>query len=237
MKLTRNKGMDKERRLQAFKQYIETCEKKTEYVGLGNPCADILLIGKEPSNDGDDKKHILKNIRDVKACFENGDLPCLYKQDRPPFANHTWNLYQKMIDYVFERKCEDDGKTDFGVFAFTTEMNNTVSLRTATAKQKYRLDTFKDSSFIQDFPVVILACSNYIHNIEGDWQINETFNVTFDIKDGAHKYTSGNWFFTHHSADGKRLVIHTRQLSQNCKNELLRDIAEIVGCHLKLLKG
>lgn len=229
--------MDKEKRLQAFKQYIEICEKKKEYVGLGNPCADILLIGKEPSIKGNDEEHILRNIRDVKACFENNDLSCLYKQDKPAIANHTWNLYQKLIGYVYNYKCEDNKKTDFGTFAFTTEMNNTVSLRTATADRKYRLDTFKKSSFIQDFPVVVLACSNYIHNIEGDWQINETFNVTFDVEDGAHiNYSPGNWFYTHHSRpDKKRLVIHTRQLSQNCNDELLRDIAESIKSHLDFL--
>lgn len=230
--------MDRENRLQAFKQYIETCKHRMEYIGLGNPCADILLIGKEPSNEGDDKEHILKNIYDVKACFENNDLTCPYKQDKPSYVNHTWNLYQKLICYIFGHKCEDDGKTDFGTYAFTTEMNNTVSKRTAMAKQKYRLDTFRDSSFIQDFPVVILACSNYIHNINGDWQINETFNVTFDEIDGAHtNYSRGNWFYTHHSRpNGNRLVIHTRQLSQNCDDKLLRDIAQIIRCHLKLSK-
>lgn len=228
--------MDSEERMQAFKQYIETCEKKLEYVGLGNPSANILLIGKEPNQEGDENKHILKNIHDIKACFENGALPNLYKQAKPHTANHTWNKYQKLINYIFERECKYDGMTDFCTYAFTTEINNTVCKTTASAKRKYRIDTLRESSFIQDFPVIILACSDYIHNIKGDWQINETFNVRFDLNNGAHtNYSKGNWYFTHHSLDRKKLVIHTRQLSQNCDDQLLRKIAEEVRDHLEKL--
>ena len=225
--------MNKKKRLQYFKEYLEICEQNDEYVGLGNPCANILLVDKEPSVVGDDKEHIHKNIRDVKACFHNDDLHCLFRQDKPQNATHTWNLYQKLIDYVFDRKCEYDDKTDFCTYAFTTELNNTVSKSTANAKQKYRLNTMRESLFIQDFPVIILACSNYIHNVEGDWQINDNFSVKFDIPGGAHTdYSKGNWFYTHHSQDYRKLVIHTRQLSQNCDDKLLRDIASIINRHL-----
>lgn len=226
------------KRLKYFQEYIETCEIKNEYVGLGNPLADILLIGKEPSLNINAQEHIQKNIRDIKACLLNDDLPCLYVQPKPAKASHTWNIYQKIIDYTYNRKCEFKDKTDFCTFAFTTEMNNTVSLRTVSAKQNFRLNTLKESLFIQDFPVVILACSNYIQNIEGNRQINDTFSVKYDLIGGSYtNYSKGNWFYTHHSDDGGKLVIHTRQLSQNCKDKLLQDIASVVSMHLNKLKG
>ena len=53
------------KRLKYFQEYIETCEIKNEYVGLGNPLADILLIGKEPSLNINAQEHIQKNINSL----------------------------------------------------------------------------------------------------------------------------------------------------------------------------
>ncbi len=78
---------------------------------------------------------------------------------------------------------------------------------------------------------VILACSYYIHNTEGDWQINNTFGVTFDEPDGK-RIIGGMKYYIHHSKDRKRLVIHTRQLSQY-SNELLRSMANTIRKHFK----
>ena len=116
-------------------------------------------------------------------------------------------------------------------------MNNTVSPTTAIAEHKFRIDTFKNSGFINGFPVIILACSDYIHNVPGEWQINDTFGVEFDTLNGAHtNYSKGNWFYVHHSRpDGNRLLIHTRNLSQNCSNFLLQDIAKVINNHFDFI--
>ena len=59
--------------------------------------------------------------------------------------------------------------------------------------------------------------------------------MTFD-ENGKHHYDACNWFFTHHSADGKRLVIHTRQLSNSVKPELLEDMRKEINVHLDKIK-
>ena len=34
-----------------FKKLIEDCEKNDQYIGLGNPNAKILFVGKEPATN------------------------------------------------------------------------------------------------------------------------------------------------------------------------------------------
>lgn len=236
--------MFKEERELQFRRYLKTCNDFNELVGLGNPYAKILLVGQESAGRGNAVDLIRKNIEDVTACFNNGDLHKLYNQSRfypdrvdkngNRILNRTWNAYQKLIDYIRpeEKRLNDPENTDFCKDAFTTEINNTVSPHNPPPgiEWKPRIDTFKASEYIKGFPVVILACSHYIQNGEDNWQINETFDVTFDLTDGAHKYTKGMSFYTHHNADRSRLVIHTRQLSQY-SDALLRGMAGEIQKH------
>lgn len=236
--------MIKEEREIQFRAYIDACKRKnkSEYVGLGNPYAKILIIGQEPAQNGNADEHIKKNIDDITACLNNGDLHLLYYQSRfynrkdkngNRILNRTWNAYQKLIDYIRppEKRYMHPKNTDFCMDAFTTELNNTVSLRQAP-ERKLRIETLRESDFIKGFPVIILACGPYIHNIAGDRQIDDTFGVTFDgHPEGDYVYNTKK-FFTHHSyPDRKRLVIHTIQLSQYSEN-LLRGMADVIKDHL-----
>ena len=102
--------MIKEERELQFRAYIDACRSKNEYIGLGNPYAKILLIGQEPAQSGKADEHIKKNIDDIPACLNNGDLHLLYHQSRfykdrkdknnNRILNRTWNAYQKLIDYI-----------------------------------------------------------------------------------------------------------------------------------------
>ena len=51
-------------------------------------------------------------------------------------------------------------------------------------------------------------------------------------KIGTKFYSAGNWYFLHYNKDETKLVIHTRPLSANVNNELLKDLAEIIRKHL-----
>ncbi len=105
-----------------------------------------------------------------------------------------------------------------------------------------RLELLKESDFIQSFPVIVLACGGYIVNREekGILQINDTFGVKYDnelnandIPKGWHKSEKGRmWFTTHHSDDGRKLVIHTWQLSRRVDSMLLEEMAKIINEHL-----
>ena len=237
--------MDYKQREQAFQSFIYQCEKTKQYIGLGNPFANILLIGQEPSGN-----EIARNIRDVKTCFENKDLDKLYRQPKRDengnrfSAGHTWNKYQKLINLVYNRECQESDMTDFGEIAFVTDINNSVSKTKELTKDsakvlesvRKRLLLFQQSEFIQDFPVVVLACGDYIKNDDKTRQIDETFDVKFvgenrEVKSKSGKSTFPFWL--HYNDDKTRLVIHTRQLSGRIPNTLLEELAKVIKKHLE----
>lgn len=225
-----------------FEEFINECEKEPlTFCGQGNPNADILIIGKESTDTSE------ALIRDkIRLCRDkvNRDAPRDINSQ-----NKTWCYYQKLIDEIYQRKSEEPNKWDFEKLAFTTEMNNIPSKRSYLTKEikdgiNKRLQFFKDSRFIKSFPVVILACSNYINNDKKNgYQINQTFGVEFDnepnsdgspIGEHKKKYPTGFWFYTHHSKDKQKLVIHTVQLSQ-IQNDMIKDMANEIRDHLTKL--
>lgn len=175
----------------------------------------------------------------------------------------TWLYYQSLIDNALPNRVKRArrGERDFEFDAFTTELNNEAKpssrivgndkIQRKELKRKLydriaeRLELLKESDFIQSFPVIVLACGGYIVNREekGILQINDTFGVKYDnelnangIPKGWHKSEKGRmWFTTHHSDDGKKLVIHTWQLSRHVDSRLLKEMAKIINEHLKNL--
>lgn len=214
------------------------------FIGTGNPNSNILIVGKESAIDSNDnlgmcwynnnaidwKKHIFNNTSEELEYFvnENNHL-------RKGWGKNTWSKYQKLNDYIFE-KTPKSFYVDFLKNIFTTEINdspdkNTVNANKSGLNERKRL--FKKSAFIQNFPVVILACSNYIQNNDNIREIDDIFNVTyFGDEKGKYWYNKGNWFFLHYTPDYKKLVIHTRQLSADVKNKMLEDMGRIVREHL-----
>lgn len=233
-------------RLKAFEEFIDACEneKEKQWIGCGNPLAPILIVGKEPACPKEDaKKEIEKNIRIVKDCFYNGDLVNLFLQEYNGVRGSTWSRYQTLMDFILYGspiKRNEIQNFPFGVWSFITEINNTTSLKTKDAENntEHRKALFENSAFIKDFPVVLLACGkDYINNDEGHWEINRIFGVEFDKnwkgRSGVHdEFGKGYEFYTHHSEDGKRLVIHMPQISHYLNDEPLEAIAKIVRSHL-----
>lgn len=143
---------------------------------------------------------------------------------------HTWRKYQKLHDLVFQNDLSlvTTKEYDFHNHIFLTEMNSSPSKHTKYADKSgisNRKQFFKENEFFQNFPVIILACSNYINGNE----IENIFNVTFDKQYGNGKQL----FWTHYNSDKTKLVIHTRQLSTNVSNDLLREIANQVHNFIK----
>lgn len=227
--------MDREK---LFEEFLEECKKNNQICGQGNPNADIIIIGKESTDTNENLiREKIRLCRDKK----HRDAP------RPiDPMNKTWFYYQKLFDEIYHRKSDYPDKWDFEKLAFTTEMNNIPSKHSCLTKEikdgiNKRLKFFKDSDFIQSFPVIILACSNYISNDETNgFRINETFNVKYDDEigedghqKGEHKYSKGFWFYTHHSEEKQKLVIHTVQLSQ-IQEKMIEDMAKVIRKHLNL---
>ena len=228
-----------------FDEYLIECKSRKEWCGLGNPDSHILIVGKEPYKENlvEDTEEIRKLLQEDYDICENHIFGTGVRKKNP-----TWNNYQKIIEKVFLHKDFNPNVYSFEECAFTTELNTMfrpqAQLDEKTVKNiNERLFFFKESEFINSFPVILLACGNFISNDEErGFLINNTFDVEFDVEPdskgklkGEHKdgYKSGHWFYTHHrKKDGKRLVIHTRQLSNLFDYRILDDMADIIREHL-----
>lgn len=226
-----------------FKLYVEQGV-NNYFVGTGNPNAKILFIGKESAISSDDingklwysnnandwNKHIASNTCEIFEYFvdENHVL-------RNGWGKNTWSKYQKLSDIIWKQETKPF-YIDFLKYTFTTELNDSPEKNTATANKSglnERKLLFKKSEFIQGFPVVVLACSDYIKNNAELREIDEIFNVTYNGDEtGRYWYNKGNWFYIHHNEDRTKLVIHTRQLSADVKNEMLECMGAIIREHL-----
>ena len=224
-----------------FEEYFRECRiKPKQFCGQGEKNSDILIVGKESTQVTVAENHALCEREKGCGVFRDEDK-----------KNDTWCNYQTLIDYVYEgiKPHKPERKWDFEKYAFTTELNPRESKRTSHPDKKTRdaiserLKLFQRSEFIQTFPVVILACSNYIVNqgVGEERQIDTTFGVKYyPHKETPAWFTPYNWFYIHrgeynyHGETIKKLVIHTRNLSQNLKRELLPSMAQVIRDHLDI---
>ncbi|MBS9766072.1 MAG: hypothetical protein KGV44_00865 [Flavobacteriaceae bacterium] len=232
-----------------FKDFIEQGNKKKQYIGIGNPNAKILIIGKEPNLPLDKQesnakenakkwqKEFIDNNKQDTYCYPIDEKHELRKN----WHTRTWNKYQILKTYIYNENYKPH-YVDFLKGIFTTEMNNTPAKTTHIAqntegfqnKLSDRKKIFHDSKFIQQFPVVVLACSNYIKNNDKIREIDGIFEVEYiGDKNGKKFYNKNNWFYIHHNTDRTKLVIHTRQLSGNVKDEMLKAMGETIREHLQ----
>lgn len=170
-----------------------------------------------------------------------------FKGSKVKDTSDTWDKYQKLYDVIFNGDIDNnrEKELDFQKGFFITEMSNIPSPKTHNAQREIdfkvnlerRKNSFFRSKFIQDFPVVVLACSNYIWNKQDDWQINNIFGVKFDIEQrfskGEYVFSPSNKFYAHYNDNGSKLVIHTRQLSMNVKDDMLKEMGALIREHLK----
>lgn len=223
--------MDREKLFEAF---LRECKSHGVICGQGNPLAKILIIAKEPHGqelEGDDLKKFIEDT--WNHCRINNPER---KKDLV-----TWGYYQDLIEKIYREEYEtnphDKNVFDFEEVAYTMELSSVPRLHSNYSKAKLaiidRLKLFSESSFIKDFPVIILACGGYIRNNDKIRQIDNTFHVYFE---GRVDISKNNWFCTHYNKENrkKQLVIHTRQLSRDVDSQLLYRIAEVVREHLNI---
>lgn len=239
--------MDRER---SFDEFLEECKKNQQICGAGNPYAQILLVGQEHraeskiSNYNDWQNYLEENYRYCEI-----DNPWIITDDKSDswrkFQNSTptWRCYQRLIEKALPNRHKRmlHGDNDFEFDAFTTELNNEAK-PSSKVKGKderenlreridARLKVFKDSDFIKRFPVIILACGGYIRNDDKVREIDNIFHVTFSKR---YDYSKGNWFCTHYDdTNPKRLVIHTRQLSNGVSYKMIDCMAKVIRGHLQ----
>jgi hypothetical protein len=237
-----------------FKKITKSCVDNDAYIGLGNPNAKILFVGQESAlekreerydnNASEWKNHIINSTSQVLNYDVDENHPL-----RKYWGKNTWSKYQKLSEFIFQKEVKPF-YVDFLENIFTTEMSDNPSKRTSEAQKKkdfklnlqIRKDTFFKEGFIQDFPVVVLACSGYIQNNEKLREIDDIFKVSYPVDTngkpndeiGKHWYNKTNWFYLHYNDDKTKLVIHTRQLSNDVVGQMLKDMGKIIREHLKL---
>lgn len=246
-----------------LKSYVGTGNPNSEIIIVGKETAIDIKKVEEGNlfesknlqnynqNAADWKENIKNKICQDEIADWNKDIYCSdYKAKNNPLFSYkgivlsehmegqTYRKYQKLYDLIFNMKTEKNEKYNFQENFFITELNDSPNKNTHNANKdslKSRKELFKNEPFIQNFKVIILACSNYITNTgEGDErEIDTIFNVKFTPKSIAKKLINQK-FWVHKNESGSKLVIHTRQLSANVSDELLEEIAKEVREHLKI---
>ena len=150
-------------------------------------------------------------------------------------TSNTYLHYQKLYQDVFLDNIKEE-KINFQKEFFNTELND------LPAKKDFNLSKLKDlkRGFIKDrkdlfqlpffksFPVVIVASGHYSRDY--DFDLEKIFQVEWDKKTVI---IGKSWYNIHKSKEGKRLLIHTRQLSTSVTSELMIALSNEVKAFLK----
>lgn len=220
-----------------FKELIDTSIENNQYVGLGNPNAKILIVGKEAGMPiGEAITHGSGNSwKNSKIDYSKRFMP----EDKIKNHRHTWQKYQKVYDQILDKlQFPDSLKKDYEITfvekVFTTELSNLGAPTTSEAKQldgfekelKRRKNLFWKSEFIRNFPIILITASDntYIETYQGE--VCELFNVEFDEQLICGK--SDKIWIHYSKSENPKLVIHTRQLTNGASNELLEKISDII---------
>ena len=197
-----------------------------------------MLVGREPS-DRACETNILKHYEELVAAGKTDRWTRIRDEEKrvqgvePSYwscPQTVWSRYQTLVDYIFgEPHADRRAVFDFEERVFCSEMNGSPSLKTACADRSGIPDRkrfFRDP-FFDRFPVIVLACGDYISNVSPipeEREIDSIFKVSF-----CREYGSGSGrFWTHFNADRTRLVIHTRNLCSGVSNTMLREMAKVI---------
>ena len=176
--------------MNAPKEFIDlvySAENQQNYIGMGNPNARILIIGREPSHDlsteiGRDAFHQDQELNrsNWRNLFENKQVEgrC---NPRRPFPNQkclradgnndgtatTWVWYQKLVDLILGREYDRPYSLrplDFHDFCFHTDISSAAAKNLATTNKEAKTVSVEERSrelfshpFFKQFPIVILG--------------------------------------------------------------------------------
>lgn len=208
------------------------------FVGFGNPNSKILILGKEKGFDASNSKQLkyesIENPNEWNAYIINKiDLnkTKFYISEfyinayRPYFGKmkggHTWNKYHTLLRNIYPQIQKNEN--EFLDYVFISEINFQPSRlsKIKSFNSADRIELLKNDYF-KSFDVIICACADYLTN----YQIEEIFDVKFEQnfsnpKEKLMIYTNE-----------KRVLINTRQLSMNIKNDYLLRISDICKKYL-----
>jgi hypothetical protein len=224
---------------ESFRKLIENSA-ADYYIGTGNPNAKILFVGQEGSCEQNDNEISLAS--NWKREIDKNELPNFVSQKplgkNGKFARgHTWNLYQKLHDEIFQKNIRPvDNGVNFEQNIFTTELNvvnrgkiHAIAKKHSDIKQSVseRKDFFRTADFIQEFPVVVIACFDRYYITPDEFK--EIFGVTWqDDNPCCVIDKSQNRFYGHFNENKSKLLIHTSQLSGCICTKLLNEMGLVI---------
>ena len=235
---------------QHFKEAVAYC--KVNNLFVGNPNGKVLVIGKEAAHipqeetteNLEKKKEELfqSNVSQWEHILSTNEVPN-YDGERPfshenplysygnqynkrdirkegkPYngsTSSTYLNYEKLYEQLFlkGKKLE---KINFQKEFFITEFSD---YPTKESYKSEEIEALRKQSIEERKPLFAMVAAG---NSPSRYHINleQTFDVVFqkEIK------VEGDRYFLHFSKDNKRILIHTRQLSNGVSNELITAIA------------
>ena len=172
---------------QLFVDLVYSDENKQNYIGMGNPNARILIIGREPNHDlttedgrngfdqdqqmnRDNWKNLIEGRPVIGRCnprrpFTN--QKCLTNNGHNDGTARTWVWYQKLVDLILGREFERSfmlRPVDFHDYCFHTDISAAAAARIATTDKTAKAASVAERSeqlfchpFFKQFPIVILG--------------------------------------------------------------------------------
>jgi hypothetical protein len=142
---------------------------------------------------------------------------------------NTWTAYQKL---VYGTGCTNEQFVPyfFWMNAFVTEMNQEPSTTSkgindsAVARSvNDRIDRILSHPFFKGFPIVVLACHDYVDIDKIERMFGEVKQIAptvkFDSKSGINN--SGNCYTVYQTKNKKQKIVLTRQLSNGSSDALI----------------
>ena len=202
-------------------------EKKKEELLQSNVAQweHILSTGEVPNYDGE------RPISDENPLYAYGNQfnkKDIRKEGKPynGGTSDTYTKYEKLYEQLFLQG-EKLKKINFQKEFFITELSDYPTKESYNDKeiQALRQQSIEERKplfalpFFKDFPIVIVAAGDYPNRYQID--LEETFDVVYKGEIEVRK----DRYFLHFSKDNKRILIHTRQLSNSVSDELIAAIA------------
>lgn len=202
-------------------------EKKKEELLQSNVAQweHILSTGEVPNYDGE------RPISDENPLYAYGNQfnkKDIRKEGKPynGGTSDTYTKYEKLYEQLFLQG-EKLKKINFQKEFFITELSDYPTKESYNDKE---IEVLRQQSieerkplfvlpFFKDFPIVIVAAGDYPSRYQID--LEKTFDVVYKGEIEVRK----DRYFLHFSKDNKRILIHTRQLSNSVSDELIAAIA------------
>lgn len=223
-----------------YKNEVNLNKPNPYFIGFGNPNSKILIMGKEKGFDESNLKQLqyesIGNPNEWKNYVDNNisfnkikfyDSEHYVNVFRPYYGKmkggHTWNKYYTLLQKVYPQIQKHEN--EFLDYAFLSEINFEPSKlsRIKSFNHDSRIELLKND-YYKSFDIIICACADYLT----DNQIEEVFDVKFE-SDSSNPSEKLKVF-----RNDNRLLINTRQLSMNIKNEYLDRISALIRKSLNI---